>query len=106
MPLQALPEIQLAPDHDLLTTLNTKFTIFLEQYKKDMVELKEGFTSRLAENEKKTNDHEQRIVKIEQRQQQGATTANIVRVLTGIIGGLVWFIITQLPGTLRSWGLL
>lgn len=104
-------------DHDLLIELKATFDAFMKRYDSDMLQLKDGYTSKL-------NDHEVRLKSIEkvvdqtdlvesykefvvlkQEFHDWKTTANVIRVIAGMVGGIVFYLLTQIPNILRLAGI-
>lgn len=114
-------------DHDLLIGLNVKFETFTKQYHLDMKSLNDGMTKQITENTIHIRGHEKRLDELERIVEvvrpeettkdylkfkqdikdiilRANTLANVYRVVAGIIGGLIMWVITQLPSVLQSWG--
>lgn len=103
-------------DHDLLIKLNTQFEIFTTQYKQDMLSLKDGYTRTLADHELRINKLEKitdevspiETVKefrlLQQQVHDFVVSANAYRVVGGLLGGAVVFLLTQLPNIIKIIG--
>jgi len=112
-------------DHDLLIRLDEKFEGFIKQYSFDMKGLQDGIALKLIEHQKildfhqKSIDELNRIVDVvkpeetygdyidfKKRVETFFITVNVYRVIAGIIGGLIFFILTQVPSLLKLWGII
>src|SRR3989344_5475641 len=95
-------------DHDLLITLNAKVDGLIVEVKS----MQDGVGKEIA-------NHEVRIRKIEavhdavkqlngviQKVHDFEVSANVFRVLAGILGGTIFYILTQIPILLRSFKLI
>lgn len=117
-----------ATDHDLLIRLDQKFETFTKQYALDIKGLNDGITTQLAKHEVQIQGLEKRVDSIEQINNvvkpeealkdylkfkkdindlllKFTTTANAYRLIAGLVGGFIMWVITQLPNILESWGL-
>lgn len=107
-------------DHDLLIELNTKFEIFMVQNKNDMVQLRDGYREKINDNTNSIKDHETRLNSIEALRDQidpmkmshdlktlqGSVhdftlSIKLWRVMGGMVGGAILWILTQLPNILN-----
>ncbi len=119
-----MPKDQLS-DHDLLIRLDEKFEGFLKTYISDMKNLNDGVTQKLSDHAVALTSHEKRLDEItriieivrpeetlkdylafKQKINNVFVTANAYRVAGGLIGGIIFFILTKLPDILRSWGIM
>ena len=103
---------QNASDHDLLIKLDTK----VDNLALDIKELKDGLTVRMAAIELKVVGYDKIIAEADPTgtkkkvDELGAeihdfkTTVGIYRVIAGVIGGFIFFLISQLPAWLRGIG--
>lgn len=101
-------------DHDTLIRIEANLTNLAT----DVKIMGDGLNARVA-------DHELRLQKIEtlvnqinpvdtvkefrtlqQQVHDYFTTANAYRVIAGVVGGLVMFILTQAPNILKLWGVI
>lgn len=108
------PDKTISSDHDTLIRVETK----MDGLVTDIKEMKDGVQKTLA-------DHELRIKKVEDIVQVTTpietlgefrklqlevrdfkTTANAFRVIAGLVGGGIMYLLTQIPNVLRGWGLL
>lgn len=80
-------------DRDLLITLNVK----VDNLAIEVKDLKEGIGEKLS-------DHELRLRGVEQSMIDFKATANLYRVVSGMIGGVIIFFITQVPNWLKVFG--
>lgn len=115
-------------DHDLLIRLDEKFENFLKQYHVDMKNIREGVSEKLGSHSAKIAGNEKRIdelervvgvVRLEETYNDylefksevrdivvvSQTKANLYRVLGGVAGGIITFLLIQLPNILSSWGI-
>lgn len=109
-------------DHDLLIKMSSNFESFLERYRQDMLELKDGALRTVA-------DHEIRLQKLEtivrvvepekaladfralkQEVHDFKTSVGAARVVVGlftaILGSLITFLFLSLPTILRNFGVV
>jgi hypothetical protein len=101
-------------DHDLLVRIEANLT----NLGTDVKIMGDGINLRVS-------DHEIRIQKLEtvgvqtdpvetirqfhilqQQVHDFMTTANVLRIAAGIIGGLVFYLLTQIPFLLHAWGII
>ncbi len=104
-------------DHDLLITLTATIDAFMKRYESDMVQLKDGYTAKINDHEtrikliEKTSDQidplgtYRKVQSLEQEFHDWKTTANIVRIIGGFAGGVVFFVLTQIPNILKLMGI-
>lgn len=111
--IQALDKMQ-RQDHDLLIRLEGK----IDSITSDLKAMKDGMSTQLI-------DHEGRISTIEgivqrvspdktfgefqilkQEVHDFKTSINVARIIAGAIGGVIMFVLSQVPGILRSWGII
>lgn len=104
-------------DHDLLITLKANFDTFQSQYTLDMKELKDGTQFTLSDHEKRIKVVEE-IVQVttpveslkqfktlQQEVHDFKTTANAFRLIAGLVGGAIMYLLTQIPNLIRQWGI-
>lgn len=101
-------------DHDLLITLDVK----LDALTKEMRISNDGTKERLSSVENRTDKIEAMIERVspdntfrefqtlKQEVHDFKTSANLLRIIGGILGGFVFFLLTQLPTILRGWGII
>ena len=111
-------------DHDGLVTLIANFGSFTKQYTQDIKEIKENVNGRLIGHDADIKANEMRITALEKlvtetnpieafkslsdlkaEYHDDKTKFNTYRVVGGIVGGAIMWVITQLPNILRGWGL-
>jgi hypothetical protein len=93
-------------DHDLLIRLDEKFENFHKQYILDMQRLTGSLEKEIQDHSLKLKAHEARLDAIDELIVITRTSANIYRIVGGFIGGLIVFLLTQLPTILRNWNLI
>lgn len=115
-------------DHDLLIRLDEKFETFTKQYHLDMKSLNDGMTKQITKNAIQLEDHEKRldtveriidVVKPEETYNdyitfkteikniilKAGTIASFSRILAGIFGGAIMWLLIQLPQIIENWNL-
>lgn len=84
----------ISSDHDTIIRVETK----MDAMASDIKEIKDGTTAKLT-------DHELRIKKIEDDVLVAKTNVSAYRVMGGVIGGAIMYLLTQVPTILKSWGI-
>ena len=116
----SMPNFNNADDHDILIELRTNMKSFTDQYAKDMSELKNGTANKLADHEVRIRaleimvekvdplDKVKRLIALEDKVQDFFTRLDATRwtiaFMAGTVGATVLWVLTQLPGLLRAWG--
>lgn len=102
------------PDHDLLIILTTK----VDGLSAKLDNMQNGVTQQLANHEQRINAIEKIVDQVDalntykdflglkQEVRDWKTSANAFRLIGGVIGGGVVFLLTQLPNVLKSFGII
>lgn len=113
-----MADFQNKDDHDILIELRTVVTTFTQQYAKDMLELKNGTSSKLADHEVRLRalevmtekvdpmDKVKRLLVLEDSVHDFFTRLSTARWTIGAIGGavgaiLIWLFV-QLPTMIKN----
>ena len=101
-------------DHDTLIEIKTKLQEVLAEIKS----LSDGVSAKIADHEVRLRKVEDALITyepsknlnrldlIEKKVIQMESNAFINRTIVGVVSAAVFFVLTQLPGVLRSWGII
>lgn len=101
-------------DHDLLITVNVK----LDNLSVDVKNMGDTMTKELNDHEARlkvielaaqkydTDGMVKRLNMVEQKLHDFETTTATFRVMAGVVGGMIMFVLTQLPNILRLVGII
>lgn len=100
-------------DHDTLIRVETK----MDGIVSDIKEMKDGTSKTLADHELRIQSIEDIVQitspletvkdfrKLQLEVRDFKTTANAFRLIAGLVGGAIMYLLTQVPNLLKTWGL-